>query len=341
MIDDVAIDNMQAWPVWGHEHAVAELRAAAIRGPHHAYILSGFEHLGKSTIAKLFAMALLCTQPTSPGVPCFECRSCKRIDRKDGEQPIHPDVGVFDLERQSKMAEKSSASRNLTLNIQTVREITSSLAMRPLESRYRVVIVDDVESMQETAQEAFLKTLEEPPSYAVILLLTTDAELMLETIRSRANTIHLQNVPTERIQAGLLTQGVDADQAGRIAELSDGLPGWAIRAASDPKMLEERVALQTEAERWIDAERYYQLAEATRLGDAFGKDRASVINRLLAAQRQLRLRLISNIDASEPDLAKSVRALKSIDTCFRDLDSNVRPKLALQTMVLQWEISNK
>lgn len=334
-MDDVADNNIAVWPVWGHDHAVRELNAASIRGPRHAYILSGFDHLGKSTLATVFAQALLCSQSTSPGVPCLECRSCKRVERGS-----HPDCSLWDLERQVKTAEKSTTSRNLTLNIQTVRGITSSVSMRPMESRYRVVIVDDVESMQETAQEAFLKTLEEPPAYAVILLLTTDAELMLDTIRSRAMTVHLQNVPTDRIRDGLLTQGVERDRAEQLAEASDGRPGWAIRAAKDEKLLAERLEMQAAADRWIDAERYYQLAEATRLGDAFGKDREAVYSRLTAVQRQWRHRVMDDLDATPVKITDNVKALKSIDMCFRDLDANVRPKLALQTMVLQWPTTN-
>lgn len=335
MMDDVAGNNISQWPVWGHEHAVRELHAASVRGPRHAYILSGFDHLGKSTIAKVFAQSLLCTQPTAPGIPCLECSACKRVERGS-----HPDCSLFDLERQAKMAEKSTASRNLTLNIQTVREITSSVSLRPMEGKYRIIIVDDVESMQETAQEAFLKTLEEPPAYAVILLLTTDAELMLETIRSRAMTVHLQNVLADRIVQGLLTQGVDREKAEQVAEVSDGRPGWAIRAAQDDKLLTERLDQQAAADRWIGAERYNQLAEATRLGDAFGKDRAAVYARLTAVQRQWRQRVMDDLAANPAQITDNVNALKSIDMCFRDLDANVRPKLALQTMVLQWPTTN-
>ena len=335
-MDAVADNNISAWPVWGHDHAVKELRAASIRGPHHAYILSGFNSLGKSTLATLFAQSLLCTQPPSAGVPCLECSACRRVDRG-----THPDCSTWDLERQAKTAEKAAVSRNLSLNIQTVRGITSSVSMRPMESRYRIVIVDDVETMQETAQEAFLKTLEEPPAYAVILLLTTDAELLLETILSRAITVHLQNVTMERIRQGLLARGAPADRAQVIAEASDGRPGWAIRALADDTLLTTRVEQQQAADRWIDSDRYHQLVEAIRLGDAFGKDRESVFARLEAVQRQWRNRLIETVEENPDDISTRLQALKSIDLCFRDLDANVRPKLALQTMVLQWPTSNR
>ena len=334
MTDAVADNNTSAWPIWGHHHAVRELRAAAIRGPRHAYILSGFDHIGKSTLATIFAQALLCVSPVAAGIPCLECRACKRIERG-----THPDCSVWDLDRQQLAADKASTAKNLTLNIQTVRGITSSLAMRPMESRYRVAIVDDVETMQETAQEAFLKTLEEPPAYAVILLLTTDVELLLETIRSRAMTIPLQTVPKETILRGLLIQGVAADMASTLSEACEGRPGWAIRAQGDPRLLSERLAIAAAADEWIAADRYHQMIEANRLGEAFGKDRVAVFTRLAAVQSLWRARALENIStADSADLKSCVKALKSIDTCFSDLDANVRPKLALQTMVLQWPI---
>lgn len=333
MMDDVAINNTSVWPIWGHHHAVKELLAASIRGPRHAYIVSGFHHLGKYALASVFAKSLLCDSPSSLGVPCLECRSCRRV-----EKGTHPDCSLWDLERQQQSAEKASTAKNLTLNIQTVRGITSSLAMRPLESRYRIAIVDDVETMQETAQEAFLKTLEEPPSYAVILLLTTDAELLLDTIRSRAMTIHLQTVPQDLVQRGLLTQGADQSKAELLAEASDGRPGWAIRAMKDDTLLANRLEQKEAATNWINGDRYQQVVEATKLGEAFGKDRAAVYSRLSAVQNEWRTRMLAGIESG--NAAAALTALKSIDMCFSDLDANVRPKLALQTMVLQWPTTN-
>jgi DNA polymerase-3 subunit delta' len=214
------------------------------------------------------------------------------------------------------------------------------------------VIVDDVESMQETAQEAFLKTLEEPPAYAVILLLTTDAELLLETIRSRAMTIQLQTVPAATIATMLEGVGVEQAQARQIAVGSMGRPGWALRAMSDEKLLSSRLETHSSVVSWINGDQYQRMAEATRMGDAFSKDREGVYARLVAAQsiwRSLLMRSVGVPDIDVPELsttgermsdpAGAVRALKSVDACLADLDANVRPRLALQSMVLQWPMS--
>jgi DNA polymerase-3 subunit delta' len=345
MVTTTEIANAKAgWPIWGHDHAVRELQSAIVRGVRHAYILTGYHHVGKASLAREFAKAVMCANPPSAGLSCGNCSTCRRIVRG-----THPDVTLYDLERQQQSAEKSSTSKNLSLTIQTVRDITSSIALRPMETSHRIVIVDDVETMQETAQEAFLKTLEEPPAYAVILLLTTDAELMLETIRSRATTIQLQTVPTATILKMLVDSGVDEEKARTIAVASVGRPGWAWQALEDSKLLSRRIDVQSSVVSWIQSDHYHRLAEATRLGDSFSKDRESVYARLLAAQtiwRAVVLRSVGVSDQDHPELASgsdisfaaadAVKALKSVDACLTDLDSNVRPRLALQSMVLQW-----
>jgi DNA polymerase-3 subunit delta' len=332
------------WPIWGHDHAVRELQSAIVRGVRHAYILSGYHHVGKTALAREFAKAVMCANAPAPGLSCGDCSTCRRVGRG-----THPDVTLYDLERQQQSAEKASTSKNLSLTIQTVRQITSSIALRPMEATHRIVIVDDVETMQETAQEAFLKTLEEPPAYAVILLLTTDAELLLETIRSRAATVQLQTVPTATILKMLVESGVEEEQARTIAIASVGRPGWAWQALENDHLLSQRIDVQSAVQSWIQSDHYHRLAEATRLGDSFTKDRESVYARLLAAQtiwRTVVLRSVGVSDEDHPELAAgrdvsfaatdAVKALKSVEACLADLDSNVRPRLALQSMVLQW-----
>jgi DNA polymerase-3 subunit delta' len=332
------------WRVWGHDHAVHELQSAISKGVRHAYIISGYHHVGKTALAEEFARALMCVSPLSPGQPCGVCSACRRVGRG-----THPDVTLYDLARQQETSEKSSVSKNLSLNIQTVRDITWSISLRPMEARHRVVIVDDVETMQETAQEAFLKTLEEPPPYAVILLLTTDAELLLETIRSRCTVLQLQTVRPSTIGEMLLASGLDEKDATAVATASIGRPGWAIQAASHPGPLRERLELESLVKAWITGDEYHRVVEATRLGDVFSKDRAAVYARLSLVQtmwREIVLQALGVADVYRPDtsfsdgwhptVGEGVTALRSVEQCLNDLDANVRPKLALQSMVLKW-----
>ena len=329
------------WTVWGHDHAVGELQAAIRRGVRHAYILSGFEQLGKRTMALELARALVCLGPSVPGIPCRQCSACRRVGRG-----THPDVTVYDLETQQEAAEKASTGKNLSLTIQTARSISASVALRPMEASHRVIVVDDGETMQETAQEAFLKTLEEPPPYAVILLLTSDAELLLPTIRSRCTTIQLQTVPAPSIAEALVAAGVPAADAGKIAAASIGRPGWAFAAANDPGLLADRLSLRQGVLAWIRSDQYERMAEATRLGDTFSKDRGAVYMRLAAVQTIWRTAVLAALGVADEEGVDpsplpvspqdALIALRSVNACLSDLDANVRPRLALQSMVLQW-----
>src|SRR5699024_5443347 len=224
------------WRDWGHDHAVRELQTAERHGTRHAYILSGLDQVGKNALATAFARAPVCQTPTEPGSPCENCAACRRVSRG-----TFPDVSTYDLARQQEEASTSSTAKNQTLTIETVRAIASSVSLRPMEARHHVVIVDEVETMQETAQEAFLKTLEEPPPYTVIVLLTTDAELLLETIRSRCTMLQLQTVKPATIAAMLEASEVATAEAATIAQASMGRPGWAIRAANDPSLLKNQL----------------------------------------------------------------------------------------------------
>lgn len=331
---------VSGWPVWGHDHAVRELQAAAGR-PRHAYILSGYDGVGKRTLSSVFAQALVCREPNAP---CGHCSACRRVRRG-----THPDVSVYDIARQTLESDKATAGKNLSLTIDTVRSISANISLRPVEASHRVIIVDDVETMQEAAQEAFLKTLEEPPSYAVILLLTTDSELLLETIRSRAMTIQLQTVRADIIVAMLEAMGADNDRAEHIAGAALGRPGWAVRALRDPAVMAERLDLHQSVVSWIEGDQFHRLAEAMRLGDGFTKDRAAVFARLTAAQAIWRATLLHIVgiagiqadvvgrNATQPiSPEQALSALESVTHCLSQLDANVRPKLALQTMVLQW-----
>ncbi len=324
---------------------MGDFQRAVIAAPRHAYILTGPSQSGKRTLAIAFAKAMNCAQPPIRGDFCGECSICRRIDRG-----VFPDVTVFDLSTQAD--QERTSGKNLTLTIATVRDVSSQVAYRPSESRWKIVIVDDVESMQETAQEAFLKTLEEPPSYAVIFLLTSDADLLLPTIRSRCVTVRMQVANEVAIQNALGARGVTDEDAAHIAALSDGRVGWAIAAVSDRTMLERGLADERETIDWVAASRYQRLVHAWMLAEEFGKDRESVFRKLQAAQRLWRAILYRRHDvagvgtmvsfdlplqgtASLPELTIA-RALMSVDECIADLEANVRPRLALQMMVLIW-----
>jgi DNA polymerase III subunit delta' len=339
---------MGNWPVWGHQATVDELVAAvASDRVRHAWLISGPEGIGKRAVAGAFASALLCQSPPAPGWICGACLSCRKVARG-----VHPDVQLFGIAAQTAAASKSSG-KNTTLTIETVRALTATAALRPLEGRWRISIVDDAEALQETAQEALLKTLEEPPPFTIILLLANDAGALLPTVRSRCQHVELGAVTRATIQAGLESRGVPPARAAEVAGAAAGAPGWAVRAAAEPKLVKERLEAIGRAVTWIGAAPFERVATAFRLGDSFTKRRAAVFSEmqlLLGLWRDamlLRAQLSSAVTfpavstqletaVSAWSLATVHASLLSVRQCIADLEANVRPRLAMESMVLQW-----
>lgn len=173
----------------GHEQVISHLKNAISMGKvSHAYILNGPEGAGKRMIAEAFARALQCENHDIEG--CGKCRSCHQAENLN-----HPDIIYVNHEKPN------------TISVADIREqINGTIDIKPYNttSQYKVYIVDEAEKMNEQAQNALLKTIEEPPAYAVILLLTTNADAFLQTIRSRCVTLELKAVADEKIHNMLM-----------------------------------------------------------------------------------------------------------------------------------------
>lgn len=339
-----------AWPIIGQEDAVGALRRSLARDRvSHAYLVAGPSGVGKATLAQAFAQALCCQATDRPNrtVPCGACLSCRKIARG-----THPDVQVLDLERQRAVAEKRGG-QNTSLTIDSIRQLTADAALRPMEAPRRIILIDDAESMQEVAQEALLKTLEEPPPAVLLMLLADDAGRLLPTIQSRCQVINLRPVPVAAIATALARSGLDSSQAREIAVLSAGRPGWAMRAAGDASLVEVQRGTAERALSWVDSSTYGRLVRAFRLGDSFSKRRTDVVGdvtALLGLWRDIMVLRLGLRDlvlhqalaeqmtmvASDWSLEAITRATRSVQTCLSDLEANVRPRLALEAMVLQW-----
>lgn len=338
------------WPVWGHDGAVANLQREIVQDRvRHAYLVAGPEGIGKTTLALAFAQVLCCLAPPAPGLACGACRSCQKIARG-----VHPDVVMVSLASQAAQASKPGG-KNTSLTIETVRELAESVSLRPLEGRWRIVLVDDAELMQEVAQEALLKTLEEPPSYVVIMLLANDGELLLPTIRSRCQLVDLRPVSRGTIVQCLEARGIDPAESAGVVALAAGRPGLAMRAIMEPAVRQRRREAIERALGWIESSGYDRMVAAYRLGDIFSRRRDEVfadLDTLLGIWRDVMLLRASQSDylihrgdaarlgelAGDWSLADVHGALCAVQSCIGDLEANVRPRLALENMVLQWPI---
>src|SRR5574340_51815 len=229
------------WGMIGHEWAVRGLaRSLASDRVAHAYLFTGPHGIGKTTLARALAQALECT---GAHPPCGECRSCQKV-----AHARHPDVllveGVpprYDFDKDPPPPPRSNDRERRTLRIRQIRDIERDLARTPFEGRWKVVLLRRFEEAEEPAANAFLKTLEEPPARARLILIARDSSLVLPTIASRCQVVPLRPLAIKTVEQALCERWqVEPSPARLLARLSGGRLGWAARASANPKMLEAR-----------------------------------------------------------------------------------------------------
>lgn len=224
--------------VSGQTHAIAALQSAlAGDSLHHAYLFAGPDGVGKELAAIGLAQALACEK--KPLVGCGECSACRRIAKRN-----HPDVTWL-------MSEDEQVSRGLAgrsdfdhtpsreIRVEQIRQLQERLSFRALEAPRKVVIVASAQVMNPQAQNAFLKTLEEPPSATVLVLLASAPDKLLPTIRSRCSRVQFGPLPIEQVAAMLTAQGkLSEAQAQLVAIMAGGSLSRALEL--DAKALEQR-----------------------------------------------------------------------------------------------------
>lgn len=200
--------------------------AAAIGKVSHAYILSGEAGMGKKTLANAFAMTLLCEEEGKE--PCMHCHACKQVLSGN-----HPDLIYVTHEKTASMG------------VDDIREqINDTIMVRPYSSQYKIYIVDEAQKMTVQAQNALLKTIEEPPAYAVIMLLTTNPDAFLQTILSRCVQLKLKPLKDSVVKGYLEDKLQVKDvQAEIYSAFARGNLGKAIHLAQseDFKMMYEEI----------------------------------------------------------------------------------------------------
>jgi DNA polymerase-3 subunit delta' len=340
------------WPEWVDAAATKRIRDA-VRGARigHAYLISGPKGVGKAALARAFATGLCCPNVSADdrSRPCGACRACRNVERDS-----HPDIEIFSLESQAMLADKPGRGGNLTID--TIRRLRASASLHPLECERRLLIIEDAETLLEPAQQALLKTLEEPPGRITVVLLADEAEVLLDTVRSRCQEIPVRPIAQAAVEQALLKAEVEPELAAELAALSRGCAGWAMAAVGDTKLLTMRRAERESAAGWIKSDRYTQLVTAFRLGDQFSKRRSDVTGVVQAAIQILRDEMIDSVQMSNGMVPNSTtnrsmtggvaasplslsRAIAASLRCLSDLESNVRPRLALEAMVMAWPSS--
>ncbi|MEE0199997.1 MAG: DNA polymerase III subunit delta' C-terminal domain-containing protein [Muricomes sp.] len=183
----------------------------------HAYIMNGEKGAGKKLLANLFAMSLQCQNREEDGDACGKCQSCKQAMNHN-----QPDIIKVTHEKPN------------TISIDDIREqVNNDIVIKPYSSRYKIYIIADADMMSVQAQNAILKTIEEPPEYAGIMLLTENAETLLPTIRSRCVMLKLRNIKDQLVKKYLMEQMQVPDyKADVCVAFAQGNMGKAIMLAT-------------------------------------------------------------------------------------------------------------
>jgi DNA polymerase III delta' subunit len=221
----------------GQPRALAEVRSMILGRTPHAVLFVGPSSAGKTTLALDLAAGLLCRDPDPEARPCRACRGCHLVATGN-----HPDLHRLAPEGPGGQVRIGAATDP---EPGTVRHLIGELALLPVEGGARVAIVEQAHRLNEDAQNALLKLLEEPPSGVTIVLCADDDECLLPTVRSRCVRIRLGAVGIREIELWLGETGsVDAPRAARLARLVGGRPGLALAYArsADAERLRGEVA---------------------------------------------------------------------------------------------------
>jgi DNA polymerase-3 subunit delta' len=272
----------------GHRRLVTLLgRAIAGGSLPPSLIFAGPDGVGKRLMALAVAESLNCLAPIVDGDPprhdgCGECRSCRKIARR-----VHPDFFLVEPD------EKAS------IKIDPVREVTSGLAYRPSEGRFRVVVIDEADLLEPQAQNALLKTLEEPPRQNVFILVTSRPAELFETIRSRCCQLRFGPLAAGEIAAALMGRHqFTSGDAHAAAALAAGSLGRALNAGGGALAEARAVAAGLLIEAAGSRDTRLRLAVAAALLQGAGKKGKAKEGKSPAADRQavaLRLRALASL----------------------------------------------
>ena len=226
-----------SWDLMGHDWAEKMLQQHIATGAlRHAYLFSGPRGVGRRSMALRFAQAINCPEPESPGQPCLRCRTCEQIGRMQ-----HLDLDVVQNDQEGDI-----------LKVDAIRALQHNLALAPYGSGTRIALLLRFEEANANAQNALLKTLEEPNPRVVLLLTADDTDNLQPTIPSRCEVLRLRPMAVNDLAEELTRRtGKPGDEVNRIAHFAGGRPGYALRLMNEPDLLERRAA-------WMDTLRTLQ-----------------------------------------------------------------------------------
>ncbi|MQF64505.1 DNA polymerase III subunit delta' [SAR202 cluster bacterium AC-409-J13_OGT_754m] len=330
------------WNVIGQNLALNYLKKSfASNRLSHAYLFVGPAQIGKMTLALNLAQAVNCTSENQ-NKPCGSCSQCNRT--LAGK---HTDVDIIKAYEPSR-----NGTTRHRIGIDQIRELQHKLNLKPFEGAFRVTIFDDAERMTEEASNALLKTLEEPPSQSLLILLSSQETQLLPTIKSRCIKLKFNPLPVKEIIDHILANySTKEDTAHLIGRLSKGCLGWAIEASINPRILEERVIQVNSILNLMDSGLEDRFRESDNLVTALynnRKEALQILKEWLGVWRDIMLiknasvNLITNTDYTDILKSKSMKysseqilnTINRIQNSIESLDNNANPRLAIETIMI-------
>jgi len=329
----------------GHRRLLSLLSRAVARGTlPPALLLAGPAGIGKRRAAVAIAEAVNCLKPVETAEfardGCGECAACRRIQRG-----VHPDVIVIEPGDMG------------SIKIEQVRDVIDRSEYRPFEGRRRVVIIDEADALMQAAQNALLKTLEEPPSASMFVLVSSIPDALLPTVRSRCSRLRFAALPPAEVTDVLRRDhGYSEQDARAVAVDAEGSVGRALQSESadlvdareGAQRLLDYTARAGDPSRRLDAARDVTAKRSTSAGE---RDQLTACLRALGSLlRDVGIlaaggdrSLIGNSDL-EPQLAslaqsfdsrRSASAYAAVDEALAALERNASPKIVADWLVLQ------
>jgi DNA polymerase-3 subunit delta' len=277
----------------------------------HAYLFLGPDGVGRRATALELAKALNC-QENEYGDPCDHCLPCQKIGKG-----IHPDVQTIDFAWQAKL-ENKDIDKQKVLKIETIRTLQHEIGMKPVESRWKIFLIEPAEKITLDAANCLLKTLEEPPAWTVLILLAKHRENLPATVVSRTQIVRFRPL-TERTIVSFLTArlSLPGERAAEVARMAEGSLAAAIALANDKAVVPDTF--------WHSlANSRLSAAELLAISQQYARNAPEFVDELLAeAAADFRRDPGAFRQASERILA--ARQL---------FDRNVNPQLILDTLLL-------
>lgn len=327
-----------SWNILGHETAVNFLKThSQPENTRHAYLITGAEGVGREVLALAFVKALNCLHPPEKGEFCGECLPCRQIEAR-----TYPDLAVLRLAEGAR-----------ELKIEQIRAMQQSLALAPYQSRYRIVLIPDFQRATMGASNALLKSLEEPPSRAILILTADARESLLETIASRCEVIRLRPMSVGELARELEARhNLPETEARKLAQLAGGRVGTALRFLREDDLMGRYTSALELLEELLRESLGGRLRQVEKLQRAKGQTRETygfLIATWLTFWRDvlicreagevplvnLEQEALIRRTAEKLSRSQSAAILKSHEEALTMLDQYVNPRLILENLLLK------